>query len=102
MKKFYFVNEENFSKNLKKKGGWLQVKFDWQCFHHILQNPDGTVCEAGEVCWEGFQSLLNKTIQDTVIFAKKIPGFPHLDQDDQISLIKGGCFEVGMTSLGSI
>lgn len=62
--------------------------------HAQLRNPDGTVCEAGEVCWEGFQSLLNKTIQDTVIFAKKIPGFPHLDQDDQISLIKGGCFEV--------
>nr|XP_022318211.1 uncharacterized protein LOC111121296 isoform X3 [Crassostrea virginica] len=62
--------------------------------HAQLRNPDGTICEAGEVCWEGFQSLLNKTIQDTVIFAKKIPGFPHLDQDDQISLIKGGCFEV--------
>ncbi|XP_048758927.1 uncharacterized protein LOC125668650 isoform X2 [Ostrea edulis] len=62
--------------------------------HAQLRNPDGTICEPGEVCWEGFQSLLNKTIQDTVIFAKKIPGFPHLDQDDQISLIKGGCFEV--------
>ncbi|XP_061175238.1 uncharacterized protein LOC133184275 isoform X2 [Saccostrea echinata] len=62
--------------------------------HAQLRNPDGTVFEAGEVCWEGFQSLLNKTIQDTVTFAKKIPGFPHLDQDDHISLIKGGCFEV--------
>lgn len=37
---------------------------------------------------------LNKTIQDVVIFAKKLPGFSALDQDDQISLIKGGCFEV--------
>ncbi|XP_071106579.1 nuclear receptor subfamily 1 group D member 1-like [Haliotis cracherodii] len=48
----------------------------------------------GEICWQHFQLLLNKTIQDVVIFAKKIPGFAVLDQDDQISLIKGGCFEV--------
>lgn len=37
---------------------------------------------------------LNRTIEDVVCFAKKIPGFAELDQDDQISLIKGGCFEV--------
>ncbi|KAK3089221.1 hypothetical protein FSP39_001853 [Pinctada imbricata] len=59
-----------------------------------LRGPDGRICKAGEICWDGFQSLLNKTIQDTVTFAKKIPGFTHLDQEDQISLIKGGCFEV--------
>ncbi|KAK6170120.1 hypothetical protein SNE40_018592 [Patella caerulea] len=48
----------------------------------------------GERSWEGFQLRMHKTIQDVVIFAKKIPGFSGLDQDDQISLIKGGCFEV--------
>jgi len=59
-----------------------------------FKGPNGKMIKPGELCWEGFQSLLNKTIQDTVTFAKKIPGFPDLDQDDQISLIKGGCFEV--------
>ena len=48
----------------------------------------------GEVCWKHFQMRLNNTIQDVVIFAKKIPTFTNLDQDDQIGLIKGGCFEV--------
>ncbi|CAL1529221.1 unnamed protein product [Lymnaea stagnalis] len=48
----------------------------------------------GEMCWHHFQMRLNRTIEDVVCFAKKIPGFADLDQDDQISLIKGGCFEV--------
>lgn len=60
-----------------------------------LKTPDGKeTMTSGEMCWQGFQMRLNKTIQDVVIFAKKLPGFPALDQDDQISLIKGGCFEV--------
>ena len=46
------------------------------------------------MCWHHFQMRLNRTIEDVVCFAKKIPGFAELDQDDQISLIKGGCFEV--------
>ena len=50
--------------------------------------------QIGETCWQGFQMRLNRTIQDVVHFAKKLPGFAALDQDDQISLIKGGCFEV--------
>lgn len=59
-----------------------------------FQGPDGCQISPGEVCWDGFQRLMNKTVQDVVIFAKRIPGFPNLEQDDQISLIKGGCFEV--------
>ncbi|XP_076458084.1 uncharacterized protein LOC143291852 [Babylonia areolata] len=55
---------------------------------HVMDGP------IGESCWQGFQMRLNRTIQDVVIFAKKLPGFGALDQDDQISLIKGGCFEV--------
>ncbi|KAL3877609.1 hypothetical protein ACJMK2_035303 [Sinanodonta woodiana] len=60
-----------------------------------FQGPDGRPLKTGEVCWNSFQKLLNKTIQDVINFAKKIPGFTNLDQEDQISLIKGGCFEVG-------
>jgi hypothetical protein len=67
--------------------GWIGDIF-------FLQDELGRICSAGEVCWQGFQSLLNTTIQDTVTFAKKVPGFSRLQQEDQISLIKGGCFEV--------
>ncbi|XP_045212214.2 uncharacterized protein LOC123563451 isoform X2 [Mercenaria mercenaria] len=59
-----------------------------------FQALDGRPLKSGEVCWNAFQSLLNKSIQDVINFAKKIPGFTNLDQEDQISLIKGGCFEV--------
>ena len=59
-----------------------------------FQGPDGRPLRTGEICWNAFQKLLNKSIQDVINFAKKIPGFTNLDQEDQISLIKGGCFEV--------
>ncbi|WAQ97407.1 NR1D2-like protein, partial [Mya arenaria] len=54
---------------------------------------DGRPLKSGEVCWNAFQRLLNQSIQDVINFAKRIPGFTNLDQEDQISLIKGGCFE---------
>lgn len=73
----------------KQRG--ILSKQDVQLF---FQDELGRICSAGEVCWQGFQSLLNTTIQDTVTFAKKVPGFSRLEQEDQISLIKGGCFEV--------
>ncbi|XP_069124454.1 nuclear receptor subfamily 1 group D member 2-like isoform X1 [Argopecten irradians] len=83
--------KEHIAQGLMKKEPNIQ---DLQRLEFIMRGQHGKMIKPGELCWEGFQSLLNKTIQDTVTFAKKIPGFPHLDQDDQISLIKGGCFEV--------
>ncbi|XP_052261564.1 uncharacterized protein LOC127865681 [Dreissena polymorpha] len=59
-----------------------------------FQGLDGRPLKTGEVCWNAFQRLLNQSIQDVINFAKRIPGFTNLDQEDQISLIKGGCFEV--------
>lgn len=61
---------------------------------YFFQGLDGRPLKSGEVCWNAFQRLLNKSIQDVINFAKRIPGFTNLDQEDQISLIKGGCFEV--------
>ncbi|XP_052781742.1 uncharacterized protein LOC128218187 isoform X2 [Mya arenaria] len=61
---------------------------------NTFQGLDGRPLKSGEVCWNAFQRLLNQSIQDVINFAKRIPGFTNLDQEDQISLIKGGCFEV--------
>lgn len=58
----------------------------------LKSDPQGLT--PGELCWQHFQMRLNRTIEEVVCFAKKIPGFNELDQDDHISLIKGGCFEV--------
>lgn len=44
--------------------------------------------------WQHFGVLFTPTIQRTVEFAKKIPGFNDLTQDDQLLLLKKGMFEV--------
>ena len=66
----------------------------------LLQDPTSSFppkdSDLGESCWHWFQTCLNRTILEVVQFAKKLPGFAALDQDDQISLIKGGCFEVSI------
>ena len=41
-----------------------------------------------------FKTRFNDVVRDVIKFAKKVPGFTALDLDDQVSLIKGGCFEV--------
>ncbi|XP_055943159.1 ecdysone-induced protein 78C-like isoform X2 [Argiope bruennichi] len=46
------------------------------------------------VMWQHFATFLTPSIQRIVEFAKKIPGFSDLTQDDQLRLIKNGFFEV--------
>ncbi|GFY71896.1 ecdysone-induced protein 78C [Trichonephila inaurata madagascariensis] len=45
------------------------------------------------VMWQHFATFLTPSIQRIVEFAKKIPGFSELTQDDQLRLIKNGFFE---------
>ena len=45
-------------------------------------------------CWQRFKSRFNEIVRDVIRFAKKIPSFSDLDIEDQVNLIKGGCFEV--------
>lgn len=47
-------------------------------------------------CWKAYEARFNEAITDVVNFAKRIPGFTALETDDQIILIKGGSFEVGV------
>lgn len=44
--------------------------------------------------WQHFAVLVTPSIQRVVEFAKRIPGFLDLMQDDQLILIKSGFFEV--------
>ncbi|XP_035205960.1 ecdysone-induced protein 78C-like isoform X2 [Stegodyphus dumicola] len=46
------------------------------------------------VMWQHFAAFLTPSIQRIVEFAKKIPGFFDLTQDDQLLLIKKGFFEI--------
>jgi len=46
------------------------------------------------VVWQQFAILITPSIQRVVEFAKRIPGFLDLTQDDQLILIKVGFFEI--------
>ncbi|XP_064599858.1 ecdysone-induced protein 78C-like [Liolophura sinensis] len=49
--------------------------------------------------WQNLSTLITPTIQTVVEFAKRVPGFPDLSQDDQLILIKAGFFEVWLTRM---
>lgn len=46
------------------------------------------------IMWQQFAALLTPSIQQIVEFAKRIPGFQDLTQDDKLLCIKLGFFEV--------
>jgi len=46
------------------------------------------------VMWQHFAALVTPSIQRVVEFAKRIPGFLDLTQDDQLIMIKTGFFEI--------
>ena len=67
-------------------------------------SPDvGSVSESMEAqkveLWEQLALLITPCIQRVVEFAKRIPGFSDLTQDDQLILIKLGFFEVWLVHI---
>jgi len=53
----------------------------------------------GDLCWQKFKLRFSEVLRDVIRFAKFIPGFQTLDLDDQVSLVKGGAFEVRASNL---
>lgn len=53
--------------------------------------------KSGHEVWEEFSQSFTPAVREVVEFAKKIPGFRDLSQHDQVSLLKAGTFEVGVT-----
>ena len=51
------------------------------------------------VMWQQFAVLITPSIQRVVEFAKRIPGFLDLTQDDQLILIKVGFFEIWLVHI---
>ncbi|XP_023236729.1 ecdysone-induced protein 78C [Centruroides vittatus] len=51
------------------------------------------------VMWQHFAVLLTPSIQRVVEFAKRVPGFLDLTQDDQLILIKLGFFEIWLVHI---
>lgn len=49
--------------------------------------------------WQNFAVLITPSIQRVVEFAKRIPGFLDLTQDDQLIMIKLGFFEIWLVHI---
>ncbi|KAK2173520.1 hypothetical protein NP493_870g02007 [Ridgeia piscesae] len=49
--------------------------------------------------FQNLASLVTPSIQSVVEFAKRVPGFHDLSQDDQLILIKSGFFEIWLTRM---
>ena len=49
--------------------------------------------------FESLSNLISPVIQRVVEFAKRVPGFHDLTQDDQLILIKTGFFEIWLTRM---
>ncbi|XP_024940685.1 ecdysone-induced protein 78C isoform X2 [Cephus cinctus] len=52
--------------------------------------------------WQQFAARVTPSVQRVVEFAKRVPGFCDLSQDDQLILIKVGFFEIWLTHISKM
>lgn len=52
--------------------------------------------------WQQFASNITPSVQRVVEFAKRVPGFCDLGQDDQLILIKVGFFEIWLSHVARL
>ena len=52
--------------------------------------------EYAEQIWTEFSSQFAPAVKEVVEFAKQIPQFMELEEDDQVQLMKSGAFEVSI------
>lgn len=55
--------------------------------------------KSSQEIWEEFSLSFTPAVQEVVDFAKKIPGFRDLPENDQVGLLKAGTFEVSRQNL---
>ncbi|XP_065133870.2 nuclear receptor subfamily 1 group D member 1 [Paramisgurnus dabryanus] len=65
---------------------------------HPYADPNKTPQEI----WEDFSHSFTPAVREVVEFAKHIPGFSTLSQNDQVTLLKAGTFEVLMVRFASL
>uniref|UniRef100_A0A671SWZ8 Nuclear receptor subfamily 1 group D member 1 n=1 Tax=Sinocyclocheilus anshuiensis TaxID=1608454 RepID=A0A671SWZ8_9TELE len=65
---------------------------------HPYSDPNKTPQEI----WEDFSLSFTPAVREVVEFAKHIPGFSTLPQNDQVTLLKAGTFEVLMVRFSSL
>lgn len=56
--------------------------------------PHADPLKTPQEIWEDFSLSFTPAVREVVEFAKHIPGFSALSQNDQVALLKAGTFEV--------
>lgn len=56
--------------------------------------PHADPSKVPQEIWEDFSLSFTPAVREVVEFAKHIPGFSSLSQNDQVTLLKAGTFEV--------
>lgn len=75
---------------------------------HIFQacpmnmHPQADPKKTPQEIWEDFSLNFTPAVREVVEFAKHIPGFSSLSQNDQITLLKAGTFEVSSKPSGDL
>lgn len=59
--------------------------------------PHADPSKTPQKIWEDFSLSFTPAVREVVEFSKHIPGFSSLSQNDQITLLKAGTFEVLQT-----
>ncbi|XP_047214182.1 nuclear receptor subfamily 1 group D member 1-like isoform X1 [Girardinichthys multiradiatus] len=64
--------------------------------------PHADPLKTSQEIWEDFSLSFTPAVREVVEFAKHIPGFSALSQNDQVTLLKAGTFEVLMVRFSSL
>ncbi|XP_047427349.1 nuclear receptor subfamily 1 group D member 1 [Mugil cephalus] len=64
--------------------------------------PQADPSKTPQEIWEDFSLSFTPAVREVVEFAKHIPGFSTLSQNDQVTLLKAGTFEVLMVRFSSL
>ncbi|XP_044037162.1 nuclear receptor subfamily 1 group D member 1 isoform X1 [Siniperca chuatsi] len=64
--------------------------------------PQADPSKTPQEIWEDFSLSFTPAVREVVEFAKHIPGFSSLSQNDQVTLLKAGTFEVLMVRFASL
>ncbi|KAJ8259006.1 hypothetical protein COCON_G00180180 [Conger conger] len=64
--------------------------------------PVSAVGRSSQQVWESFSQCFTPAVREVVEFAKSIPGFQSLSQQDQVMLLKAGTFQVLMVRFCSL
>uniref|UniRef100_A0A3Q2X7E3 Nuclear receptor subfamily 1 group D member 1 n=1 Tax=Haplochromis burtoni TaxID=8153 RepID=A0A3Q2X7E3_HAPBU len=78
-------------------------------YHHnnnlacpMNMQPQADPSKTPQQIWEDFSLSFTPAVREVVEFAKHIPGFSGLSQNDQVALLKAGTFEVLMVRFASL